>query len=118
MYRIIVLNPGSTSTKVALYEDDKRIFSETIDHPASDLAVFTNIVDQLPYRKEIITKTLKEKGVDPSTADGFSAICTGLLPMSGGVYEVNEKMYEHGQLGPGSKHPGNLGPLLAKDFAE
>lgn len=118
MYRIIVLNPGSTSTKVALYEDDKRIFSETIDHPASDLAVFPNIVDQLPYRKEIITKTLKEKGVDPSTADGFSAICTGLLPMSGGVYEVNEKMYEHGQIGPGSKHPGNLGPLLAKDFAE
>lgn len=118
MYRIIVLNPGSTSTKVALYEDDKRIFSETIDHPASDLAVFPNIVDQLPYRKEIITKTLKEKGVDPGTADGFSAICTGLLPMSGGVYEVNDKMYEHGQIGPGSKHPGNLGPLLAKDFAE
>ena len=118
MYRIIVLNPGSTSTKVAVYEDDQKMFSETIDHPASDLAVFPNIVDQLPYRKEIITKTLKEKGVDPSTADGFSAICTGLLPMSGGVYEVNGKMYEHGQIGPGSKHPGNLGPLLAKDFAD
>lgn len=118
MYRIIVLNPGSTSTKVALYEDDQKVFSETIDHPAKDLAVFPNIVDQLPYRKEIITKTLKEKGVDPSTADAFSAICTGLLPMAGGVFEVNEKMYEHGQIGPGSKHPGNLGPLLAKDFAE
>ena len=118
MYRVIVLNPGSTSTKVALYEGDQRIFSETIDHPASVMAGFANIVDQLPYRKEIITKTLQEKGVDPGTADAFSAICTGLLPMDGGVYEVNEKMYAHGQVGPGSRHPGNLGPLLAKDFAE
>lgn len=118
MYRIIVLNPGSTSTKVALYEDDRKIFSETVDHPASDLAVFPNIVDQLPYRKEIITRALKERGVDPNSADAFSAICTGLLPMDGGVYEVNEKMYAHGQIGPGSRHPGNLGPLLAKDFAD
>lgn len=118
MYRVIVLNPGSTSTKVALYEGDKKIFSENIAHPASDLAVFPNIVDQLPYRKEIIIKTLKEKGVDPGTADAFSAICTGLLPMDGGVYEVNDRMYADGQIGPGSKHPGNLGPLLAKDFAE
>ena len=118
MYRVIVLNPGSTSTKVALYEDEKKIFSVNIAHPASDLAVFPNIVDQLPYRKEIITKTLKEKGVDPHTADAFSAICTGLLPMDGGVYEVNDKMYADGQVGPGSKHPGNLGPLLAKDFAD
>ncbi|MCI5869296.1 MAG: butyrate kinase [Dorea sp.] len=118
MYRVIVLNPGSTSTKVALYEDEKKIFSVNIAHPASDLAVFPNIVDQLPYRKEIITKTLREKGVDPHTADAFSAICTGLLPMDGGVYEVNDKMYADGQVGPGSKHPGNLGPLLAKDFAD
>lgn len=118
MYRVIVLNPGSTSTKVALYEGEQRIFSENINHPASDLAVFPNIVDQLPYRKEIITKTLKEKGVDPKEADAFSAICTGLMPMAGGVYEVNEKMYADGQIGPGSRHPGNLGPLLAKDFAE
>lgn len=118
MYRVIVLNPGSTSTKVAMYEGDRKIFTENISHPASDLAVFPNIVDQLPYRKEIITKTLKERGVDPGEADAFSAICTGLLPMEGGVYEVNETMYAHGQVGPGSKHPGNLGPLLAKDFAE
>lgn len=118
MYRIIVLNPGSTSTKTAVYEDEKRIFSETIDHPADVLAKFPNIVDQLPYRREIITKTLLQKGIDLHSADAFSAICTGLMPMEGGVYEVNDVMYAHGQVGPGSKHPGNLGPLLARDFAE
>lgn len=118
MYRVIVLNPGSTSTKIALYEGDRRIFSETIDHPASDLAGFVNIVDQLPYRREIITRTLQEKGVDLGQTDAFSAICTGLMSMEGGVYEVNDHMYAHGQIGPGSRHPGNLGPLLARDFAE
>lgn len=118
MNRVIVLNPGSTSTKVSLYEDDKQIFSESLDHPASVLAQFPNIVDQLPYRKEIIAEMFAKRGFDPSSADAYSAICTGLLPMAGGTFEVNDQMYAHGQVGPGSKHPGNLGPLLAKDFAD
>ncbi len=118
MYRVIVLNPGSTSTKVSLYEDDKQIFSESLDHPASELARFINIVDQLPYRKQIIGEMFAKRGFEPSSADGYAAICTGLLSMVGGTFEVNDKMYEHGQIGPGSKHPGNLGPLLAKDFAD
>ncbi len=118
MYKVIVLNPGSTSTKVALYEDDKQIFSENVSHPAEELKKFPNIVDQLPYRKEVIMNLLNENGIDPNTADAFAAICTGLKPMVGGVFEVNTEMYEDGKIGPGSKHPGNLGPLLAKDFAD
>ena len=118
MYRVIVLNPGSTSTKVALYEGDKQVFSETIEHPSDQLMKYPNIVDQLPYRKEIIIQLLEEKNISFNDVDAFSAICTGLLPMEGGVYEINEMMYEHGKIGPGSRHPGNLGPLLSKDFAE
>lgn len=118
MYRVIVLNPGSTSTKVALYEGGTKVFSESLDHPASEIAVFSNIVDQLPYRKKIIAGMFEKNGIDPGSANAFSAICTGLLPMAGGVYEVNDEMYADGKLGPGSKHPGNLGPLLAKDFAD
>ena len=114
MYRIIVLNPGSTSTKVALYEGTEKVFQTNID----ELAKYERIVDQLPYRKQVIEDILAEKGVDIASADAFSAICTGLLTMPGGVFEVNDAMYEHGKIGPGSKHPGNLGPLLAKDFAE
>ena len=118
MHRIIVLNPGSTSTKVAVYDGAEKTFQENIDHPASELAKYERIVDQLPYRKQVIDEMLKGAGIDPASADAFSAICTGLLPMPGGVFEVNEIMYEHGKIGPGSRHPGNLGPLLAKDFAE
>ena len=118
MYRVIVLNPGSTSTKVAFYEDDRQIFSENLSHPAEELGKFEKIVDQLPYRKKVILDMLEEKEIDLMNVDAFSAICTGLLPMPGGVFEVNEIMYEHGSYGPGSRHPGNLGPMLARDFAE
>lgn len=118
MYRVIVLNPGSTSTKVAVYDGNQRTFSANIDHPTEEMVKFANIPDQMPYRKKVIIETLHNMNVDPRSADAFSAICTGLLPMEGGVYEVNDLMYEHGRTGPGSKHPGNLGPLLARDFAE
>ena len=118
MYRIIVLNPGSTSTKVALYEDAEKVFQTNISHPTEELAKYERIVDQLPYRKQVIEDILAEQGIDIASADAYSAICTGLLTMPGGVFEVNDVMYEHGKIGPGSKHPGNLGPLLAKDFAD
>jgi butyrate kinase len=114
---IIVLNPGSTSTKVAVYQGETQLFSVNIDHPAQELAAFKTIPDQLPYRRKMITQTLESHGVKLDTADAFSAICTGLMPMDGGVFEVNEKMVEHAHIGPGSKHPGNLGPLLAWDFS-
>ena len=121
MYQVIVLNPGSTSTKTAVYRGDLKnlelIFSLNVPHPASELAKYENIVDQLPYRKQLIRNALLEKGINPGETDAFSAICTGLLPMEGGVYEVNDIMYADGKVGPGSRHPGNLGPLLAKDFS-
>jgi len=117
MVRVIVLNPGSTSTKTAVYEDKNKVLSVNIDHPAGELAAFPRIADQLPYRKRLIVDTLKSNGVDLRSADAFSAICTGLLPMAGGVFEVNDRMYADGLSAPGSKHPGNLGPLLAGDLA-
>ena len=117
MHRVIVLNPGSTSTKVAVYDGTERTYTASVDHPAQELAKFANIPDQMPYRKKVIVEAMCAASVDLRTADAFSAICTGLLPMEGGVYEVNDVMYQHGMMGPGSKHPGNLGPLLARDFA-
>lgn len=118
MYQIIVVNPGSTSTKVAVFEDEKIVFETNISHSAEKLGQYKEIVDQLPYRREMILEILKEHNIDLTKTDAFSAICTGLLPMPAGVFEVNDIMYQHGSFGPGSKHPGNLGPMLAKDFAE
>lgn len=115
--QIIVLNIGSTSTKVAAFLNEKLIFSKNIDHTADELARYENIPHQLPFRKEAIMNALTEANINISKTDGFSAICTGLLPMPGGTYEVNDLMYKHGEMGIGSKHPGNLGPMLTLELA-
>ena len=116
VYQIIAVNPGSTSTKVAVFDNDKKSFSVNVSHPVSELKQFQEIVDQLDYRKKTILSALEEHHVDLRKTDAFSGRCTGLLPMTGGVYEVNDLMYRHGSMGIGSKHPGNLGPMIARDF--
>ena len=116
-YQIIAINPGSTSTKVAVFDDDVKRFSINVSHSAAELKKFAEIVDQLDYRKQTILTALEERKVDLYKTAAFSGRCTGLLPMPGGVYEVNDLMYQHGSIGPGSKHPGNLGPMIARDFA-
>ena len=114
--QIIVVNPGSTSTKTALFLDSEKVFSINVEHDAVKLLEFPQIVDQLDFRKEAILKMLEDEKVDLSRTDAFAGRCTGLLPMPGGVYEVNDLMYQHGSMGIGSKHPGNLGPMIAMDF--
>lgn len=114
--QIIVINPGSTSTKTALFYDALKIFSVNVEHDAVKLQGYERIVDQLEFRKEAILKKLEEERVNLNKTDAFAARCTGLLPMEGGVYEVNDLMYEHGSIGIGSQHPGNLGPMIAQDF--
>jgi len=116
--QLIAVNPGSTSTKLAVFDGDALRFSVNIKHSALDLAVFPEIADQLAYRKNTILEELKRRNVELEKTSAFIGRCTGLLPMQGGVYEVNELMYEHGSFGPGSKHPGNLGPMIAMDFAK
>ena len=117
-YQIIAVNPGSTSTKVAVFDNNVKRFSINVPHPVEELRRFQEIVDQLEYRKETILRSLEEQQIDLYKTAAFSGRCTGLLPMPGGVYEVNELMYLHGSQGPGSKHPGNLGPMIAWDFAQ
>ena len=116
-YQIIVINPGSTSTKVAAFRDSEKIFQMNVSHSQEELSVFPNICDQLDYRKEMITDAFLENGIDLSKTAAFSGRCTGLLPMPGGVFEVNSLMYEHARLAIGSKHAGTLGPMIVSDFA-
>lgn len=118
VYQIIAINPGSTSTKLALFENEKKVFSVNIEHDSAELSKFAEIVDQLEFRKKAILEELEKRNIDLYRTDAFCGRCTGLLPMPGGVYEVNDLMYEHGSIGPGSKHPGNLGPMLAKNFSD
>ena len=117
-YRIFTINPGSTSTKLALYDGDQEIFSASVTHEAEKLAEFATISDQLPYREETILNELQKAGIDLSTVDAFSGRGGGLLSAEGGTYAVNDILLDHATRGAnGVQHPAMLGPQLAHKFA-
>ena len=117
-YKIFSINPGSTSTKIALFEDDKKIFSASVEHDAEELKKFPNISDQFDYRKDTILAELKKAGVTISDCDAFSGRGGGLVSCLGGTYEVNDILYQHAKECHTVKHPACLGPVLAKYFAD
>ncbi len=121
--RILTINPGSTSTKVALFENNsgipETVFQKNVSHDAKDLAEYKTVSDQLPYRKEAILAALKENGVSLASIDAVVGRGGGLFPMEGGTYGMNAVMLEHARKGAnGIQHPAQLGPQLAHAFAE
>ncbi|HDQ15149.1 MAG TPA: butyrate kinase [Sediminispirochaeta sp.] len=116
--RVLVINPGSTSTKIAVFEGSKEILNETIRHDAAELSRFESITDQYDFRSDIIKESLSKEGIAP---DGFDAVIGrgGLLkPIPGGVWEVNEKMRQDLRRGVSGQHASNLGGLIAHEIAE
>ena len=83
--KIFVINPGSTSTKIALFEDDKKIWGTNVDHEAEELKKYKEIPDQLPYRMETILSELDKAGISLEGVDAFAARCGGLVALKGGV---------------------------------
>ena len=117
--KVFAINPGSTSTKVALFDDDTCVFSKAVRHDSADLGKYESLGEQLPFRAAAITDILAEEGVEISGCDAFVGRGGGLLPMEGGVYEVTDLVIEHSINGAnGVAHPANLGPTLARRFAE
>lgn len=116
--KILVINPGATSTKIAVYEDKEQIFKTGIDHSIEDLAPFEHVVDQFEYRRDLILKTLEENNFKPSD---FHAVCGrgGLLRhIPSGTYQVNDAMIHDIEEPPYGEHASNLGALLSKDIAD
>ena len=116
--KILTINPGSTSTKIALFEGETALFTANVSHDAAELAKYPSISDQLPYREQTIRALLAENGV---SLDGLSAVVGrggGLIAMEGGVYAVDELLLDHATRGAnGVQHPAQLGPQLAKKFS-
>ena len=116
--KIFTINPGSTSTKIALIQDDTVLFSKNVSHDASKHEEFDGISAQLPYRKETILQMLEENNISLDDADAFVGRGGGLIAMEGGVYRVNELILDHAVRGAnGIQHPAQLGPQLANEFA-
>ncbi len=114
--KIFVINPGSTSTKIAVYEDDKMVWMTGAHHPLNELSTFNNIYEQYEYRKNFILKRLEDAGI----ALDFDVVMArgGLLkPLNGGVYSINEKM-KYDLIHAEMEHACNLGALIGSDIAQ
>lgn len=113
--KIFVINPGSTSTKFAVYEDEKMLWKGCVQHPVDELSQFAHINEQLPYRNEAMHKIIADAGIAPE----FDVVIArgGLLkPTPGGVYRVDEKI-KHDLIYAEDEHACNLGGLMADQLA-
>jgi butyrate kinase len=117
IYKLCAMNLGSTSTKVAVFENDKTVFSINVAHDAKKLNEYKEIVDQFPYRKETILNVLAENNISLKDMDAFIGSGGGLVSLEGGTYVVNETLLHHARIGFTIKHPKQIGSLLADDFA-
>ena len=115
--RLLIINPGSTSTKIAVYEDEREILSSNISHSAEELAPFAKIVDQKGFRKDIILRTLKAQSVEPGSLTAVVGRGGLLVPIPSGVYRVNDRMLEDLTRGVQGEHASNLGGLIADEIA-
>lgn len=117
-YRVLVINPGSTSTKISLFDGDKETLTQTLRHSETELSPFPNITAQYEFREEIIMKFLHENGIEPSSIDAVVGRGGLLYPLEGGTYEVNDIMKEHLLAGVQGEHASNLGGLIADTLAK
>ena len=117
--KILTVNPGSTSTKIALFDGEEKLFSVNVSHDAAMLSQFPDQESQLPYRMETIRKALSENNADLTGLSACVGRGGGLLAMEGGVYEVTELVLQHSlHSANGVIHPAGLGPSIAKSFAD
>jgi len=114
---LLIINPGSTSTKIAVYDNEREVLSENISHSAEELAPFNKIVDQKGFRKDIILRTLKDKSIEASDLAAVVGRGGLLDPIPSGVYRVNDRMLADLHKGVQGEHASNLGGLIADEIA-
>jgi butyrate kinase len=113
MHRILAINPGSTSTKFAVYFDTKCVLNKSIKHSFDELLAYKNVIDQFDFRKGLIIDTLVEEGIEVDSIKFIIGRGGMTYPMESGVYRVNHQMLEHARVGIVGQHASNLGPMLA-----
>lgn len=114
--RVLVINPGSTSTKIAVYEGEKEVFGKTLRHAAEELAAYETLADQRGFRRSLVMEALEEHGLH---LDSMAAIaCRGglLRPIPSGTYRINERMVEECVEERQGSHASNLGAMIGYEM--
>ena len=118
-FRLLVINPGSTSTKVSLFEDESLLFERNLFHDAPQLLSFPHVNDQMAFRREVILDMLREEGYDPAEIDVFVGRGGSACTQPGGVTRIDQRLYDDTEAAVGgSEHPAKLGVMLAWEFAQ
>lgn len=118
MYRILTINPGSTSTKIAIFEDEREIFKENIVHTAEELSPFNEIQEQLDFRTEVVRASVETEGFSLRDIDVFVGRGGGILACEGGTYRVTDFLFDHASRGVSGHHPAQLASQICRRFAD
>jgi butyrate kinase len=116
--RLLIINPGATSTKIAVYEDETEVLAESIIHAQEQLAGFQHIIDQLPLRESLVRTVLERAGYTPAS---FDAVCSrgGLIRhIPSGTYRIDDAVIRDIYQPPFGEHASSLGPAIAKRIAD
>lgn len=116
--KILALNPGSTSTKIAVYDEFTCIFEDTLRHSNEELAKFKTIFDQYEFRKNIILEKVKHAGIKLEELSAVVGRGGMFKPIPSGTYTVNEAMLEYVKAAPRGEHASNLGCVIAREIAD
>lgn len=117
-YNILVINPGSTSTKIAIFADEEKVMEVGLDHPVSEIEKFKKTIDQLDFRYQVIMNYLKEQNYDIHQLDACVGRGGYLHPIPAGTFTVNDAIVHDLTIALHGDHAANLGALLAKKIAD
>jgi butyrate kinase len=115
---MLIINPGSTSTKIGVYEDTTPILVETLRHSSEEIDKYVNIIDQFEFRKEVILNVLKEKNFDIKELNAIVGRGGLLKPIVSGTYKVNEAMLKDLKEAIRGQHASNLGAIIASEIGK
>ena len=118
MAKLLIINPGSTSTKIGVFEDEELLFEETLRHTTEEIAQYATIVDQKDFRKKIIMDFIASKGVKVEELAAVVGRGGMLKPIPGGTYPVSDDLLEDLKIGKQGQHASNLGGILAREIAD
>lgn len=117
MERILVINPGATSTKIAVFDGEKPVFKKTVEHHGDDLKKFDRIFAQRAYRRELVLTALAEAGIKPESLSAVVGRGGLMKPLTSGTYAVNDQMVHDLEFAAQGEHASNLGAALSLDLA-
>lgn len=117
-HRLLIINPGSTSTKIALFDDEQPVFTQTLRHSAAEIGRFARVYDQYAFRRDLILAALRERGVPVESLSAAVGRGGLLRPIPGGTYVVDREMRSELAAAAYGEHASNLGALLAYEIAQ